>query len=245
MSLFKKLTNMATKAGGQHEIDDFKAMVGKRGGLARPNRFVVIMTPPDSSFINTDWQGLASQALSGNLGWNDLINDPRDIAMLCKSAQFPGRQVNTIEYERDGFRNQVKIPYTYTNEDITLTFHLTNDYYMKKVLDNWINKAVDETNHTVGYKSDYTKDLIVQQLDQNNYPIYGLKFENAYPTGFNSINLDNAASDTTQEISVTFAYDTFVPEGALTAMVSGTKGLLGGISNLGTDKIIGGLKKLF
>lgn len=247
MSLFKRLTNIATKAGGQHTIDDFKSAIGKRGGLARPNRFVVIMTPPDTTFINTDWQGLVSQALSGNLGWNDLVNDPRDIALLCKTAQFPGRQINTIEYERNGFRNQVKVPYTYTNEDITLTFHLTNDYYMKKVMDKWINLPVDEINHTVGYKkgkTGYGQDLIVQQLDQNNYPIYGLKFLNAYPTSFNSVSLDNSGGDQTMEISVTFAYDTYQPEGSLTAMASGTKGLLGGISNFGTDKLIGGVKKL-
>ena len=248
MSLFKKLTNIATKAGGQHTIDDFKATIGKRGGLARPNRFVVIMTPPDQSFINTDWQGLASQALSGNLGWNDLINDPRDIAMLCKTAQFPGRQLNTLEVERDGFRNQVKVPYNYTNEDITLTFHMTNDYYMKKVMDKWINYVFDEVNHVVGYKKGeggYGKDLIIQQLDQNNYPIYGLKFLNAFPTSFNSIALDNSASDTTQEISVTFAYDTYQPEGSIASMFSGTAGLLGGIGNFGTSKLIGGVKKLF
>ena len=35
-------------------IDDFKAVIGKRGGLAKTNRFNVIMTPPASKVINTD-----------------------------------------------------------------------------------------------------------------------------------------------------------------------------------------------
>ncbi len=98
MSLFRKLKDIATKAGGQHGIDDIKATIGKRGGLARPNRFVVIMTPPGSTFLNTDWQGLASQALTGNLGFNDLVNDPRDIAILTKSVSIPGKTVNTEQY---------------------------------------------------------------------------------------------------------------------------------------------------
>ena len=34
MGLFDTLKGIVTKAGGQHEIDDFKAIIGKRGGLA-------------------------------------------------------------------------------------------------------------------------------------------------------------------------------------------------------------------
>jgi hypothetical protein len=245
MGLFDTLKNITTKAGGQHEIDDFKAMVGKRGGLARTNRFVVIMTPPDSSFLNTDWEGLASQALAGNLGFNDLVNDPRDIAMLCESCSFPGRQLNSIEYELDGFRNQIKVPYTYSNEDITMTFHLTNDYYIKKVMDKWIGSVIDEKNHSLHYRNEYSKDLIIQQLNQKNQPIYGLKFENAFPLSINSVELSNASSDTTQKVQVTFTYDSYKPEGGIASMVSGTSGLLGGIANFGTDKLVSGVKKLF
>jgi hypothetical protein len=232
MSLFKKLKNIATKAGGQHEIDDIKATIGKRGGLARPNRFVVIMTPPNSSFINKDWQGLAAQALTGSLGFNDLINDPRDIAILCKSCSFPGRTINTLEYELHGFRNQVKVPYTFTNEDVSMTFHLTNDYYMKNVLEKWQGSVIDVVNQTLNYKNDYTADIIIQQLNSTNHPIYGIKLTNAYPTAINSVALDNAASDTTQELQVTFAYDAIEANGAIEAMFNGTNAIIGGVKKL-------------
>lgn len=232
MGLFDTLKDIAFKAGGQHEIDDFKAMVGKRGGLAKPNRFVVMMNPPAASFINTDWQGMISSALTGNLGFNDLINDPRDMAMLCKSCSFPGQSMNTIEYERNGFRNQIKVPYTYSNEDVTMTFHLTNDYYMKKTMDKWINLPIDQKNHTIRYKDSYVADIIIQQLDNENRPIYGIKLEGAYPVAVNSVALDNAASDTTAELSVTFTYDQFVPEGSINSIFSGGKNLLGGIKKL-------------
>lgn len=232
MSLFRKLKDIATKAGGQHGIDDIKATIGKRGGLARPNRFVVIMTPPGSTFINTDWQGLASQALTGDLGFNDLVNDPRDIALLTKSVSIPGKTINTLEYELSGFRNQVKIPYTFTNEDVGMVFHLTNDYYLKKVMDKWIDLPIDPINHVVRYKGDYTSDIIIQALNQKNSPIYGIKLTKAYPTSVNSISLDNAASDITSELQVNFAYDTIEAHGAIDAMVAGADGLLDGLRNL-------------
>ena len=77
-------------------VDDFKAMVGKRGGLSRPNRFNFIMTPPATSLLNTDWQGLLQSALTGNLGLNDFVNDPRDISLLCESCSLPGKQINVL-----------------------------------------------------------------------------------------------------------------------------------------------------
>ena len=232
MGLFDTLKGIVTKAGGQHEIDDFKSIIGKRGGLARPNRFAVIMTPPTNTFINTDWQGLASQALTGNLGFNDLINDPRDIALLCKSCNIPGKTLNTIEYELNGFRNQVKIPYTFTNEDVTMVFHLTNDYYMKKTMDKWMQSVINEENHALNYKADYASEILIQQLDAENHPIYGVKLTRAYPTAINSVALDNGASDVTQELSVTFTYDTLEVNGAIDAMLGGVGNMLGGLKNL-------------
>ena len=143
MSLFGTLKKLAVNGGKGGEIDDLKAIIGKRAGLARQNRFVVIMNSPASSLINTDFQGLIGQALSGQIGINDFINDPRDIALLCQSTQIPGRQFNTLEYNRDMYANQIKIPYTYTNEDVTFTFLLTNDYYMKKMFDKWTEAIIN------------------------------------------------------------------------------------------------------
>ena len=73
MSLFGTLKKLAVNGGKGGEIDDLKAIIGKRAGLARQNRFVVIMNSPASSLINTDFQGLIGQALSGNIGLNDFI----------------------------------------------------------------------------------------------------------------------------------------------------------------------------
>jgi len=232
MGLFDGLKRIASNGGKGHTIDDMKAIVGKRGGLARQNRFVVIMSPPTTSLINTDVQGLIGSALSGNLGLNDFINDPRDIALLCEATSIPGRSINTIEYERDGYRNQVKIPYTYTNEDVTMTFHLTNDYYARKFFEKWMASVFDRNTHTLNFQNEYTTDVTIQQLDQDNVVVYGVKLKGCYPTSINSINLDNQGTDTTQKLQVTFTYEEFQPEGTVDSIVSGAKGLLGGIKKL-------------
>ena len=202
-------------------IDDFKAMVGKRGGLSRPNRFNFIMTPPAMQLINTDWQGLLQSALTGNLGLNDFVNDPRDISLLCDSCTLPGRQINVLEHEFKMHKQTVKKPVGYINEDVTVNFLLTNDYYMKKVFDKWLNAIVNPKSYLVKYKSEYTSDIIIQQLDKSNRAVYGVKLLNAYPTNVTAVTLDNAATDQINKLSVTFTYEDYTPEGSLSSTFSG------------------------
>ena len=226
MGLFDTLKKISSNGGQGHKVDDLLSIIGKRGGLAKPNRFVVIMTPPASSLINTDFQGLIGSAISGNLGFNDFVNDPRDIAMLCRSCSLPGRTINTLEFQEDMYKNTVKAPYSYTNEDVTFNFLLTNDYYMKKQFEKWMALVYDQNVHTIPYRDSYTSDVIIQQLDQDNNPIYGVKLEGAYPTSINSVNLDNSASDQVQELQVTMTYTDFTPEGPISSIVSGLKEVL-------------------
>ena len=202
-------------------VDDFKAMVGKRGGLSRPNRFNFIMTPPATSLLNTDWQGLLQSALTGNLGLNDFVNDPRDISLLCESCSLPGKQINVLEHDFEMHRHTVKKATGYTLEDITVSFHLTNDYYMKKVFDKWLNLIVNPKNYLTPYKNTYTSDIIIQQLDRKNSVVYGVKLLNAYPTNVAAVQLDNNASDQTNKLSVTFTYEDYTPEGSLSSGFSG------------------------
>lgn len=243
MSLFGTLKKLAVNGGKGGEIDDLKAIIGKRAGLARQNRFVVIMNSPASSLLNTDFQGMIGQALSGQIGLNDFINDPRDVALLCQSTQIPGRQFNTLEYNRDMYANQIKIPYTYTNEDVTFTFLLTNDYYMKKFFEDWMSKIYDFNNHMLEYKPTYTSDLTIQQLDPKNTVVYGVKLLDAYPTAVNSINLDNTQTDAYQTLNVTFTYTDVIREGTVDSIISGAKGLIGNF--IGKNPVGGLALKLF
>ena len=70
-------------------LESFGANIGKHGGLAVQNRFAVIMTPPQASLLNFDLQGSVSSLLSGTFSLGSLINDPRDVALLCESCSSP------------------------------------------------------------------------------------------------------------------------------------------------------------
>jgi hypothetical protein len=217
-------------AANPSTIDSFKANIGKHGGLAPQNRFVVIMTPPQASLLNFDLQGVAASLLSSTFDPMSLINDPRDVALLCESCSLPGRQIQTIEHA--DFRQSTKRPNGYFNEDVTFVFHLTNDYYMKKMFDKWSGMIIDQESYKLNYKANYVSDIIIQQLDQNNTPIYGVKLRNAFPTTLQTVELNNSATDTTQKLSITMAYDDYEPEGAISSVLSGIKEVVGGIRRI-------------
>ena len=125
-------------------IDDFKATVGKRYGLAKANRFLVIFTPPSQSLVNLNPLDIIGRLASGTgIDKKSFVSDPRDIAFLVESTQLPGRNINTLDYQAE--KETIKIPNGFIDDDVTMTFLLTGDYYMKDMMETWMSSIVDTT----------------------------------------------------------------------------------------------------
>jgi len=220
-------------------VDNLKATIAKKGGLAPANRFNIFFTPPRLATLINDpstetlvgalgagAEGAIAGALSGGSVRN-LIPDPRDISLLCESVSLPGRSISTLDYQ--GSAQSLKIPYTYIDSDVEMVFLLTNDYYMKTMFDDWLSSIFDTELYRAGYKKDYSTDIVIQQLNQKNIPVYGVKLENAYPININSIALDNTSENAVQKVSVTFAYDRYIPEGPISSTGSAISAATGGL----------------
>lgn len=188
-------------------IENLKSSIVKHSGVAQPNRFAVYMTPPAQTLFNLDLRSMVTSALSGTFNARNLINDPRDIAILCESCTLPGRQIMTADYQL--LQHSQKRPNSFLNEDVTFTFILTNDYYMKKIFDKWSEQIMSFTNFRANYPEDYVTDVSIVQLNKENLPIYKIVLNNAYPITFDTISLDNNAENTIQKFSVTMTYDNF------------------------------------
>ena len=198
-------------------IDNLKSTIANKGGLAPGNRFGVIFTPPSQSLLNLDVESIVGSAVSGNFSPTQLVNDPRDIAILCQSVTLPGSTIATYE---EGLHKQVrKFPYTFIDDEVTMSFLLTNDYYMRKMFDNWMSNIVNKESHLLGYKNDYSVDVIIQQLNQKNIPVYGVKLEKAFPTAISSSELSQDNAEFVR-FEVTWAYDKYKPEGPLSSTLS-------------------------
>ena len=167
-------------------IDILKSTITRRGGLAKPNRFNVIFDPP---------------ALVG------AISSGREMTILCESCTLPGRQIMTTEYA--SVKKSEKIPYNYLNEDVNMSFHLTNDYYIKRIFDSWMELIVNFERFRTYYYSDFVSTIRIQPLDSQNRPIYEVVLFNAYPISSNSIELDNNSENTFTKLQVTMTFEDF------------------------------------
>jgi hypothetical protein len=96
-----------------------------------------------------------------------------------------------------------------TTDAVTMTFLLTNDYYMKKYFDLWMELIVDSSgNHyKTAYKSEYTRDVEIHALNSKNENIgYGTKLEHAYPIQISQVELGEEQEGLMQ-VTVTWEYD--------------------------------------
>mgnify|MGYP003111664462 CR=1 FL=1 len=120
-------------------IDQFKSLVSNRGGIARPNLFRI------------KFPSLAGAS-------------SEEVNILCKDVQLPGRQIMTNE-RRIGLQLE-KVPYGYAVNDISVTFHVMNNYGIKEYFETWQNLAVNQQTKEVGYQSDFARDIEIEQFQK-------------------------------------------------------------------------------
>jgi len=219
-------------------IDTLKSTINRRGGVARGNRFGVYITHPSkgmNSLLNFNPATLLSNLISGQgVNAGDFIQDPRDMFLLCQSCTLPGKRILTTEATHN--HHNTKKPYSAATDEVTMTFMLTNDYYIKKYFDMWQEMIVDtrKEHYKTFYKSDYSTDVTIQQLSGSNdiVPGYTVKLENAYPIQVGQIELSNE-SEGLMEVSITWEYDNFRSVG----LVDGFEDVLGNLLGIGRNTL--------
>jgi|TARA_B100000768_G_C11260875_1_gene368737 hypothetical protein len=129
------------------QVDEMKAMISKKGGFAMANQFRVILPAPNTISRVTDRRGNAE--------------DIRDLNLLCKDVNLPGRQILT--QERVQSMAVRKVAYGYGQEDVSMTFHVMNDYGIKRYFENWHDQIIDFERKELKYKNTYTHDIEIIQ----------------------------------------------------------------------------------
>lgn len=163
-------------------VDNLRAIISQSNGVAKGNKYRVSLLDGDSNKLN----------------------------ILCDSINFPGRQITTQDYLTN--MKTRKMPYAFENEDITITFLLGNDWYAWDYLKDWQNSIINKidgvsVDYTVNFRSQYTRQVTIDHLDDNNNIRKTIKIFNAFPTSLNSIELSNASENTALRCTATFSYD--------------------------------------
>lgn len=199
-------------------IDTLKSTLNKRQGVAKANKFSIYMSLP---LISINPSAILTNLASGG-GFNplSLINDPRDISLLCESCSLPGRQIATAEHMTR--LKAIKKPYGYINDDVSFTFLLTGDYYLKQVFDDWTGSVINFNEGEINYKDDCVSDVVIQQLGADNIPIYTCTLKNAFPVTVSAVELNNTSENAIARITVTMAYDEWGDGASLAGTLLGT-----------------------
>jgi len=219
-------------------IDTIKSTINRRGGVARGNRFGVYITHPSrgmNSLLNFNPANLLSNLISGQgINAGDFIQDPRDMFLLCKSCTLPGKRISTTEATHN--HHLSKKPYSAATDEVTMSFVLTNDYYIKKYFDMWQEMIIDTSgdHYKAFYKMDYCTDVTIQQLSPSNdiIPGHTIQLRNAYPIQVGAIELDNE-SEGLLEVSITWEYDNFKSVG----LIDGFEDVVGRMLGIGQNTL--------
>jgi len=202
-------------------IDTFKAMMSRRSGLAQANRYAVFMNLP---LISINPGTILTNLISGNRNPLQLFNDPRDIGMLAEIVSLPGRTIQTAEYATN--MKVRKMPQGYVSDDVTITFLLTGDMYIKNIMEQWQESLIDTSRKAQKYKKDGVSDMLIQTLNKDNNANYTIKLKNVFPTSVSQIDLGNNNENTITRVSVTFAYDDWTRDNVSGALLGAGQRLL-------------------
>jgi hypothetical protein len=164
-------------------IAQFVALISAKGGVAKKNRFRIEISIP---------------------GYNS-----GDISLLCESVSFPSKTIQSFDFS--SYRNPIKIPTGFANEDVTAVFHITNDYYIKDLFDKWLNTIVNTEDYFIAYDRQFKTTIEIFQLNEKDEIVYGVQLLEAYPISMSAVELDNNATNATQKLSIGFTYNYWKP----------------------------------
>ena len=197
-------------------LSEIKSSITFGGGLARTNKFLVTLP------------SLGAGGLIGFLG-------ARNMNILCRSAQIPGKQILTHD-KRIGMKFE-KVAYGYAVEEVTLSFMETSTLPVRRYFDTWRDIVLNDDEQTANYKRDYQRRVIIHQLAMpvplgafpitNQIPVdvlvstYSVELQNAFPTTITA-NEYNNEQDGFIETTVSMSYTNWkrVPAGQLSLSIN-------------------------
>jgi len=129
--------------------------------------------------------------------------------LQCDAVTFPGKQILTQETYTD-MRASKKV-YAFTNDDVTITFNLSNNWFAWEYLKTWQSYGISNldqlNNYYVNFKNEYTMDVDIHHLDSKGDVRKKVRLLNAYPTTLNSMELGNQNENTILRCTAVLSYD--------------------------------------
>ncbi len=193
-------------------VQKIQEQASKAGGFAMQHQFVVVLPRVPNTIVES-----------------------RDINILCRQVNIPGRQMASVN-RLIGVKGQ-EISYGFVEDDVTMEFYVMNNWGIRSYFEEWQNLVLNQNTKYIGYSNDYGKSIKIHALKKGldfNFDVvrnarnvesllnllgidididfnfsqktsYGVELEGAYPKTINAIQLTNDL-DGLLSLSVTFTH---------------------------------------
>ena len=166
-------------------IDQFKAQL--IGGGARANQFRVILNTPS---------GIATGLIAANAQF------------MIRSAALPGQTITEIPIQFRG--RQLYLAGDREFETWTTTVLNDTDFAIRNGIERWMNGINDlQTNTGVTNVTEYTADMVVQQLDRDNRVLKQYTLTSCFPQAISAIDLNMDTVNEVETFEITWRYTSF------------------------------------
>jgi len=129
--------------------------------------------------------------------------------VLCDSVGWPGRQIFTSERLTD--TKTRKVAYGFGQEDLPVSFLLTNDWRTWDFIYEWHERIINNVGatggFTVNFKNTYTEDIEIHHLGTSNDIKRKIKLKNAFPTTLSALELGNGNENELLRVTTECSYD--------------------------------------
>jgi hypothetical protein len=173
-------------ANSNFSLDNFRSEILGGAGLARNNRFEVLIAVPSS--LNT------------------VKYDQRLISLYVEQTSIPLLNIAVKSQKIFGPSYQRPFASEYGGEGISLNFHVDRGMKVREFFEDWMHLIVNRSNYTIGYQEEYATNITIRQLDERSSVTYEVELIEAFPRNLNLMDLNHGSSNQTHRLSVLFAY---------------------------------------
>ena len=161
-----------SRPSGQSTLSKFRSMVSSGEGLARSNKFIVVINFPNTILDKNTFSQMGGSEFqeftTASEFTTSLKNDIRErLFFFCDGASMPGRTI-ADETNDAMYGPERSIARGVTYDDITLTFYMDQNMAEQVLFKSWQNLAISPNTYNSNYYDEYTGSIDI-------FPLIGLQ----------------------------------------------------------------------
>ena len=135
----------------------------------------------------------------------DMSNDRS--TYLVRTTSMPSSTLEEIMLNWQGYDFPIAGKHTFA--ELTVTFNLDHDTYIRQNFENWINKIHDPVTNEYAFLNEYMLDQRLQLLGNDGDAVLEFTLHDAWPREVAQASLDYTSNDITQfDVTIRYAYHT-------------------------------------